>query len=320
MSSICRKAIRDLSRRKLRGLLTVAGIMIGVAGIVAIISTSQSLAEAQARAYSHASQADLSIRTSDAPDVLERQLLKLTNVAQVELRATYYTKWKAGGEWKDIYFIAFPDYGGMKLDTIELMSGSFPQKGTVVLEKSSAQVDQVPPGETILYRSYSGERLQEKTLLVSGIASSPVYLSANLFNRSIAYASLDDVRSMLGIEGNNEVKLKLVDMRQKDDTLEAVRETLGRRNLPVISVEERDPHNYPGKRELDSLVLLMLLFSILGLGISSFLVANTLAAIMGEQVSEIGVMKALGGSRWQIVRIYLMEGLIYGSVGTGLGV
>lgn len=320
MGATWSKALRDLSQRRLRGFLTVLGIVIGVAGIVAIISTSQSLADAQVRAYAQASQADLTVRTSDAPDELERQLLKIPNVAQAELRATYYTKWKVGGQWKDLYFIAFPDYQNMRLDTIELLKGSFPQKGSAVLEKSSLQVNPVSTGDAILYRAYSQERLREKTLTVSGLASTPVYGSASLFNRSIVYASLEDVRSMLGIEGNNEVKLKLVDMRQKDDTKERVREVMARRNLPVINMEERDPYNYPGKRELDSLLLLMLLFSALGLVISSFLVANTLAAIMGEQMGEIGIMKALGASRWQVVRIYILEALIYGLAGTLLGV
>ena len=34
-----RKVFRDLSKRRLRSLLTVIGIIVGVAGIVAIITT-----------------------------------------------------------------------------------------------------------------------------------------------------------------------------------------------------------------------------------------------------------------------------------------
>jgi putative ABC transport system permease protein len=320
LSPILRKAVRDLIGRRLRGLLTVAGILIGVAGIVAIISTSHSMADAQARAYNHASQADITILTSDAPDSLARQLLKLDNVAEVELRATYFTKWKVNGQWRDLYFIAFPDYRRMKIDVIELVKGDFPRRGTVVLEKSSYEVNPVPLGEDIVYRAYSGGQLREKTMTVVGIASTPVYPSAGLMNRSIAYASLEDVRSMLGIQGNNEIKVKLVDIQRRDETLNKIEDALSRRNLPVINAQKRDPNNYPGKRELDSLLLLMFLFSLLGLAISGFLVTNTLAGIIGEQVGEIGVMKALGGTRWQVVRIYLLEAFFYGLVGTGLGV
>jgi hypothetical protein len=42
-----RKAYRDLTRRKLRSFLTVIGIIIGVAGIVAITSTSKNMTAAQ---------------------------------------------------------------------------------------------------------------------------------------------------------------------------------------------------------------------------------------------------------------------------------
>jgi drug/metabolite transporter (DMT)-like permease len=51
MSGILRKAYRDIAGRKVRSALTVLGILIGVAGIVIIVSTSQNLTRAQAQAF-----------------------------------------------------------------------------------------------------------------------------------------------------------------------------------------------------------------------------------------------------------------------------
>ena len=48
MSDIPRKAYRDITGRKVRSALTTLGILIGVAGIVTIVSTSQNLIRAQA--------------------------------------------------------------------------------------------------------------------------------------------------------------------------------------------------------------------------------------------------------------------------------
>ena len=47
-----RKAYRDLTRRRLRSMLTIIGIVIGVAGIVAITSTSKNMVAAQTAALS----------------------------------------------------------------------------------------------------------------------------------------------------------------------------------------------------------------------------------------------------------------------------
>jgi putative ABC transport system permease protein len=90
--------------------------------------------------------------------------------------------------------------------------------------------------------------------------------------------------------------------------------------LQFAGYAARDQNNYLGKQELDTLVLLLLIFSGVGLVISGFLVANTLSAIVTEQMGEIGTLKALGAARWQVLQVYLFAGLIYGLVGSVLGI
>ncbi|MBN1401671.1 MAG: FtsX-like permease family protein, partial [Anaerolineae bacterium] len=82
----------------------------------------------------------------------------------------------------------------------------------------------------------------------------------------------------------------------------------------------RDPMDFAGKRELDALIVIMFLFSGLGLVLSSTLVINTLSASVAEQIDEIGVIKALGGTREQIVLIYPLEAAALGLCGTVLGI
>ena len=49
------------------------------------------------------------------------------------------------------------------------------------------------------------------------------------------------------------------------------------------------------------------------LALSGILVVNLLTAIMASQVRQIGVMKAIGGTRGQIARIYLGQALLLGA-------
>jgi putative ABC transport system permease protein len=46
--------------------------------------------------------------------------------------------------------------------------------------------------------------------------------------------------------------------------------------------------------------------------LSGILVINLLTAMMASQVRQIGVMKAIGGTRWQIARIYFSQALFLG--------
>ena len=68
-----RKAYRDLTRRRLRSMLTIIGIVIGVAGIVAITSTSKNMVAAQTAAYNNNSQTNFLGLALDHP-VLSNKL------------------------------------------------------------------------------------------------------------------------------------------------------------------------------------------------------------------------------------------------------
>jgi putative ABC transport system permease protein len=126
MSGILRKAYRDITGRKVRSALTVLGILIGVAGSVTIVSTSQNLTRAQAQAFNNSSQTDVTLWVWDAPPSLERVLEAIPNVVEAELRSTYWTKWKVGEVWQDIYFIGIADFGGMEINRITFKEGRYP--------------------------------------------------------------------------------------------------------------------------------------------------------------------------------------------------
>jgi len=72
----------------------------------------------------------------------------------------------------------------------------------------------------------------------------------------------------------------------------------------------------PGKHpHADFMGLLLLAMSSFGLFIlilSGILVVNLLTALMASQIRQIGVMKALGGTRGKIARIYFGQALLLG--------
>ena len=82
----------------------------------------------------------------------------------------------------------------------------------------------------------------------------------------------------------------------------------------------REPGTYPGKELFDQLASLMNVFTVLALLAASVLVANTMGTLIGEQRREIGMMKAIGGTRRQIRRVYLLTALLLGGIAAVLGV
>lgn len=311
-----RKAYRDLTRRRLRSLLTLGGIVIGVAGMVAIVSTSRNLVAVQRQAYAAASQADAAYWTWNAPATFARAIEGLPNVAAAELRADFFTRWQVGGRWRDIHLIGVEDFGQVRINRMKLVAGRFPGPGELLVEASALQIEPLAIGQQVLVRDRLGK---DHVLTIGGFSRSPTALSAALTNVPVAYGSARSVRRMMDATGFNQLLVRFRDFEAREETLRAIERLFDRRGLPRSASRVHDPRSFPGKRELDALMGVMFLFSGLGLLLSGFLVANTLSAITAEQVGEIGVMKALGGTRWQVLMTYLVAAALYGVGGTVVG-
>jgi putative ABC transport system permease protein len=61
------------------------------------------------------------------------------------------------------------------------------------------------------------------------------------------------------------------------------------------------------------------LFAVVALGVAGIGIANTLATSVVERTREIGVLKAVGATRSQVLRLFLAEGTALGLVGGVLG-
>src|SRR4029079_102820 len=116
-----RKAYRDLTRRRLRSFLTIIAIVIGVAGIVAITSTSKNMTAAQAAAYNNNSQQDMRWWLGGAPASLMEAVAQVPNVDTSDLRAQYYTKWYAAGAWRDMLFNGVRDFSNINVNKLDLV-------------------------------------------------------------------------------------------------------------------------------------------------------------------------------------------------------
>lgn len=324
MLALVRKAYRDITKRRLRSLLTLAGIVIGVAGIVAIISTGQNLTKAQAAAFASASQSDISYWVWDAPAATERAVGALPNVTAAELRVTFATRchWdprvsEGPQTARDVSLYGVEDLATAHVDQVILKAGKWPGAGEFVAEQSATEAAPLQLGDVVVCRGTAGN--PDKSFKLVGLVQSPNYPSATILNFLTFYAPSSDVKRLLGTSGSNSLLLKLSNISSAQDTSHAVIQLLDRRGISHDGGTIRDPQQFVGRRELDALFALLFAFSAVGLLTSTFLVANTLAAIVAEQVGEIGTIKALGGTRRQVMLVYMSAALLYGMAGTCVG-
>jgi len=81
-----------------------------------------------------------------------------------------------------------------------------------------------------------------------------------------------------------------------------------------------EPGKYPGDAPVQALLMLLGLLGLLSLILSGFLVVNTISALLTQQTRQIGIMKAVGARRMQIVAMYMAMVLGFGALSLLVGI
>jgi putative ABC transport system permease protein len=81
-----------------------------------------------------------------------------------------------------------------------------------------------------------------------------------------------------------------------------------------------EPGKFAADDILQPMVVVLAVLAILSLLFSGFLVTNTIAALLMQQVRQIGMMKSIGASNGQIMRLYLATVLIFGLLSLSVAV
>lgn len=317
MRILIRKIVRDLLRRRLRNSLTLFGVVLGVAGVVAISTTTSEMVDAQRLTYNSSNQADLAAFTGSLSPTILNLVERRDNVAIVDSRSVTATRFSTGTGWENVQLIGIDEFSEIRLDTVELSRGRFPQRGEIAFDESARELAPIEIGDTVAIQRSSAE--DPAYFTVSGFTHSPATLGAGIMNRAVAYTTADEVQTLTERDGDNFLLVRVSDAERSNQTARDISGLLSKRGVSVGTFEVRDPTEFVGSRELGTLLLLLRIFSVLGAALAAFLVANTLSAVMGEETTQIGVMKAMGGTQRQIVQLYLLYSAVLGLAGAILG-
>lgn len=315
---LLRKVYRDLVTRRVRSLLTLLGVLVGVAGLVAIVTTAQGFARAQREVFASGERADLAIFLLNAPESLVRVVERQEGVLAADLRFNHYGqgRLREGAGVENLHFIGLRNYEMQVADRVLLESGAWPGANEALVEPAATQQFGLSLGDTIWYRDLAN-RL--RPLTVSGTARLPNALSSELTALPLIFVRDVVVQGMLEAPGYNELLVRLEPGAPREGIADTLIAALEQRRIPRGEPRFSDPNSFVGKRELDALFLMLYLFSGLGVLLSGFLVANTIAALVAESVREIGILKAVGATRWQVLGTFLLASALYAAAGTLLG-
>jgi len=315
MASSWRKAIADFWQERTRTALVVLAIALGVTGFTAVMSSYAILTRELNDDFLATNPAAVTLLTDKVDDALLSAVRQTPEVGMVEPRRAVMGKIKSRpAEWKNLELFVINDFNHMQVSTIQREHGAWPPAtGEILIERDAFQVAGTRIGEHVTLKMTGG---QERSLLVSGGVHDVGQAQARMDNIVYGYITVDTLAGLGEQPYLNELKIVAAndqfDRNHNRDVATLVGRAMAKMGHPVLKTDVPVPGEHPHAQIMGMLLLVMAGFGILVLLLSGVLVVNLLMALMAAQIRQIGVMKAIGGSRWQIARIYFSQSLFLG--------
>jgi putative ABC transport system permease protein len=326
-SATLRKSITDLTRRKARAVFAVLTLAIAVAS-VGIFAAPSLMNTAMQKEVQINKLPDLTLSTKPlalTPPQLTA-LSQLPNITAAGGFSYFQTRVWVGERRLKALVVGIPDWTRQQVDVVSLVSGRAPTSGSVLTDIQNEKQGRYSgtAGDTIRILGI-GDRTS--TVPLSGVARNLMIggQQAAANNLVVLYSTPALITRLGGDPGFSSLEFRLRDTgtAAADRTVARIKSYLtantsfkGFSDLPAI----RKAGTYPGKEFFDQIASLMNVFTVLALLSALVLIANTMTTLIGEQRREIGMMKAIGGTRRQVRRIYLRTALLLGAIGSLIGV
>ena len=309
------KAVRDLWLERTRSAFVVLAIAIGIAAFGTVLSSYAILVRELNRGYLAANPASAVLRTDRVDDALLAEARQVPGVGDVEARRVLRGRIKAGpGEWRSLVLHVVKDYGDVRISRLVPQAGAWPPAtGEILVERDALQVARARIGDSVTVRTAGGA---ERTLRLSGSVHDVGQAQARMENIVYGYVSVETL-ALLGEEPYLDELTLVVATSPFDEAhvrgvAERVKTWLEGAGHPVQRMDVPKPGQHPHADLMGMLLLSKAAFGLFALLLSGILVVNLLTALLASQVRQIGVMKAVGGTRWPIARIYLAQALLLG--------
>jgi putative ABC transport system permease protein len=321
MSVTWRKVWRDLTQtgNRARTVLAVLSIAVGVFALGMIYGTYDIICSRLAENQRATVPVHMTFWRWRFDYTAEEAVLHEPGIADVEKLVDSYILWKLEGDkyWHTANLIARVDYEKQRMGLVNLVSGHWPTKRTLAVERQTARYFNVPLGAIIVVQS----GLHEQKLSVEGIVCAYDRSPPQDDGTPAFYATPETVTWLTGDEFNRlDVRMASYSQAGAPEIAKHVRDRLDNIGSPVNSSWVRDPNKHWFQTAVDTMLIILMVLGVLLLGMSAFLIVTTVNAIVAQQVWQIGVMKVVGATFGRVVRVYLTITLIYSGLALLLAV
>ncbi|WP_246140333.1 ABC transporter permease [Euhalothece natronophila] len=333
MGTLDRKLYRDLINLRGQVIAVVLIVACGIASLVTMMSTYDSLLLSQTTYYQQYRFADIFVQLQRAPNPLLEQIREIPGVAQARSRIVEDITLDVPNlaDPAKGRLVSIPEEQQPMLNDLHLQSGRYieaGQRNEVIASAAFVEANDLALGDTV--DGVINERWQ--SLRIVGTALSPEYVyevsGTELLpdNRrfGVMWMAREGLATAFDLDGAfNNVTLSLTPEANPSEVINQLDELLEPYGgLGAYGRENQISHRILSD-DIEALQVAALILPIIFLGIAVFLLNLVLARLVSSQRDQIAVLKGFGYHNWEVglhfLKLVLVIVLLGAMVGIGIG-
>jgi putative ABC transport system permease protein len=321
VKTLTKKMLRDITSQKYIFAALVILIAFGISMYSGFILSYESLSVSYDTTYENLSLQDFSVDLFPLPK--EAVTLNEKGIKDMELRYILDTSlYISDYQQVRLRIIAMSD--DPTVNKVKLEEGTSFQKGECLVDKHLSDFYKFTVGDT-LQPIIEGKKVPMK---ISGIVTSPEYLIPSASEQDIIpspgsfgviFVSKEYMQELLGQSMVNNICFIVEKGYDREQVIQHVENTLGK-SVYQVTRKEDVPSHKALKLDLEGFREMAYFFPLVVLIIAALSLFTIISRLIEAQRREIGVLKAIGVSKYRILSNYLMFSLLTGVLGIFLGV
>jgi putative ABC transport system permease protein len=310
------KVIKDIISNMARTILVILSIAVGVFAIGMTTNAGRIIKRDMNQQYLATNPDSATIYVSPFGEQLVAAVQGLRQVNRVEARRIESAEILLQDDsWDDLTLNAMQEYEDVQINQFEIEKGSTtPGHRETFLERQTADYLGLFIGDNMTVRLPGRERSYD--LLVTGIVHDLHAVPPELLLQTNAYVSMETLQWMGAGRYYNALLFTVADNKyDKEYNMKVAGQIRNRIVEPAgyqvgnIVVEEMGlpAGKHWANRDIGGLILILNFMGVMCIFLTVGLIVNTISALMKQQIKQIGIIRLVGGLRYQVFWMYIVN-------------
>lgn len=314
MNPTLKKTLSDLRAHPGRSALVVFALVIGLWGAGSILVSYAILKNDLNENFSRTKPAHVTVAGEQFDRLDLAAFRNRPDVESAEFRDLSIQRIEVfPDQWLPMWIFAVEDFNDFRLARIYREDGNnVPDPGTMLIERNGQLVSNLQVGSRARVRV--GGKILE--VPVSGICFDPAQAPATQDAFIYTYVDKKTYTEITGEAPNQRLLIRFKDVASKQEVQDATNQLLEdfeRLGITIETVNVPKLNEHPHQWQLNTLLALQGAIGLLAFLMGAVLVSQLMATILAREVRQIGILKAIGASRLQLLKLYMTMVLLLGA-------